>query len=63
MISSMLPVSPIILRVRAETKNFISENLYLGRFHTHLIDVFAPMVIRYIGKDFAHGDFQISVSI
>ena len=27
-----------------------SENLCLGRFHTHLMDVFAPMVIRYIGN-------------
>ena len=31
--------------------NFDSlESLLLGRFHTHLMDVYAPMVIRYIGK-------------
>ena len=30
----------------------ISEALCLGRFHTHLMDVYAPMVIRYIGEIF-----------
>ena len=49
MIFSMLPVSNDF--EWAEKNNFLLENLYLGRFHTHLIDVFAPMVIRYIGKN------------
>lgn len=27
---------------------FTTENLYGGRFHTHLRDTFAPQVIRYV---------------
>lgn len=26
----------------------VTENLYGGRFHTHLRDTFAPQVIRYV---------------
>ena len=33
-----------------ERNNTRLESLLLGRFHTHLMDVYAPMVIRYIGN-------------